>query len=857
MFITKATMAIAKGSSCRYWYAMSYKQSVRSMRVFIALAWIMGSSSGCSSEQNPVEPIALNTTDPSESLPEAIVGSTQTFSLRPQLVPTNGETKIWKETIAFDDASFIKPHFSEFDLQDGDELIVKSATGRVIETLTARGPKSRGVFWGLSAFGNVLDLEFHYRHAYVQAPFEIDRVVTGNGAIGGRTRTFAPKTICGASDFENVACYQSDSGTWANVRASVGIMDVGGNPDGDALYCSGTNVSPSNLVLTNAHCLNTQSQCDDAEFVFQYYRTDCENANSPTSEWASFRCDELLKTSPFSSCTPTANTLDFSLFSVIGDPSAQFGSATIDPTPPVSGQGIYMVQHPSGRPHEITHGGGSDFVVSGLGLQYQGTLDTEPGSSGSPIFDAVTHKMIGLHHCGGCANEGMRMTDIYPLIAEYLGPSIGLSLNSSPLDLCVGDTTASTTVDVRFLNGLVGPVSLALANVPADLRVSLSTTTLNTSGEVVVDVEAPSNLSAGSYDWTLIASAPDTDDRAFAMHLDAVGGATAPDVVLDAPIDGAKVDAASLSLAVAPYAKATSYLFEVASDEAFESIVFSKTSITNEVSVDEGLRMGGTYYWRASVLTACGTKASAVRHFQINAVLSKTNEALSGAKDSFVVFSVEIPSNATRLRFEMSGGTGDADLYVRAGAEPTKSLYDCRPYSSGNSELCTFTTPSSTQYFIGLNGFREYSGTNVTTSYSVPVLDYDAPIITSLLAGTTQRFFVPAITIEKTLMVETTGDNGNLDLYVSKDAYVERDNAHCAAVGNDGVENRCTINGPQQNAELNVLVVANEDSENVQLRATTCSLSSSARSVGSSAGLGWLVVVVGLVGIRRRRTGSR
>ena len=28
----------------------------------------------------------------------------------------------------------------------------------------------------------------------------------------------------------------------------------------------------------------------------------------------------------------------------------------------------------------------------------------------------------------------------------------------------------------------------------------------------------------------------------------------------------------------------------------------------------------------------------------------------------------------------MSGGTGDADLYVRAGSKPTTSTYDCRPY---------------------------------------------------------------------------------------------------------------------------------------------------------------------------------
>ena len=36
-------------------------------------------------------------------------------------------------------------------------------------------------------------------------------------------------------------------------------------------------------------------------------------------------------------------------------------------------------------------------------------------------------------------------------------------------------------------------------------------------------------------------------------------------------------------------------------------------------------------------------------------------------------------------------GTGDADLYVKRGAAPTTSSYDCRPYKSGSAETCTVT----------------------------------------------------------------------------------------------------------------------------------------------------------------------
>ncbi|EAR08651.1 M20/M25/M40 family metallo-hydrolase [Reinekea blandensis] len=40
-------------------------------------------------------------------------------------------------------------------------------------------------------------------------------------------------------------------------------------------------------------------------------------------------------------------------------------------------------------------------------------------------------------------------------------------------------------------------------------------------------------------------------------------------------------------------------------------------------------------------------------------------------------------------------GTNDADLYVRVGAEPTTSAYDCRPYQNGSAEQCSVTIGNS------------------------------------------------------------------------------------------------------------------------------------------------------------------
>ena len=57
-------------------------------------------------------------------------------------------------------------------------------------------------------------------------------------------------------------------------------------------------------------------------------------------------------------------------------------------------------------------------------------------------------------------------------------------------------------------------------------------------------------------------------------------------------------------------------------------------------------------------------------------------------------FALDVAEGVEELRFEMSGGTGDADLYVRRGAVPTTSSWDYRPYRWGNDESVTIASPA-------------------------------------------------------------------------------------------------------------------------------------------------------------------
>ena len=83
-------------------------------------------------------------------------------------------------------------------------------------------------------------------------------------------------------------------------------------------------------------------------------------------------------------------------------------------------------------------------------------------------------------------------------------------------------------------------------------------------------------------------------------------------------------------------------------------------------------------------------------------------------------WTMAVPAGATNLVFTMSGGTGDADMYVKFGAAPTTSSYDCRPYVSGNAETCTMSPVQAGTYYVMVNAYAAYSGVTLKGSYTAP-----------------------------------------------------------------------------------------------------------------------------------------
>jgi hypothetical protein len=52
-------------------------------------------------------------------------------------------------------------------------------------------------------------------------------------------------------------------------------------------------------------------------------------------------------------------------------------------------------------------------------------------------------------------------------------------------------------------------------------------------------------------------------------------------------------------------------------------------------------------------------------------------------------------------------GTGDADIYVREGSQPTSSSHDCRPYKSSSNEECMLEGPG--EFYVSVHGYLSSS----------------------------------------------------------------------------------------------------------------------------------------------------
>lgn len=95
----------------------------------------------------------------------------------------------------------------------------------------------------------------------------------------------------------------------------------------------------------------------------------------------------------------------------------------------------------------------------------------------------------------------------------------------------------------------------------------------------------------------------------------------------------------------------------------------------------------------------------------------ETVAGLGAAQNEGFTYKVVLPAGATDLDVRITGGSGDADLYVRAGEAPTLTEYDCRPWLNGNTEQCFTANPTAGSHYISVIAYSSFSNVSLNVSW--------------------------------------------------------------------------------------------------------------------------------------------
>ena len=313
-------------------------------------------------------------------------------------------SRIWRIKIKSEDAFSINLIFNEYHLPKGAELFAYSENFEmVLGAFTSFNNKDYGGMAISPIEGDVIFLEYYEPNSSdFRGQLNISHVVHGyKDVFFKENRDYGDSGSCN----NNVNCPEGD--LWeSEIRAAAMILSSNGSR-----LCSGSMINNvrqdlTPYFLTANHCI--YGNTDSWIIMFNYESPGCSNENGPTN-----------MTVQGTTILASGSGSDFALFELSETPPESYeihysGWSAVDvaPVQPVA------IHHPSGDIKKISfdyENGISDGWSGNDGSHWRvadwedGT--TEPGSSGSPLYDA-DHRIVGQLH-GGEASCSYNVNDYY------------------------------------------------------------------------------------------------------------------------------------------------------------------------------------------------------------------------------------------------------------------------------------------------------------------------------------------------------------------------------------------------------------------------------------------------------------
>lgn len=202
-----------------------------------------------------------------------------------------------------------------------------------------------------------------------------------------RLGRFPDESRIGSLNIEPITTYGPDS-IFLKLGHAVGRLDIltrEGNQNCTAFLVS------DDLIMTNHHCVPGRDRPPDqiwqVDFVTGYIMDYVEKGT------------RVFKVDPRP--VETNAELDYSLLRIIDDlPGKTFGTLDLSADSPSSKTPLWIIGHPLGQAQTISR---EKCAVASQGFggnRLRHTCDTLEGNSGSPVFDAATHRVVALHASG-------------------------------------------------------------------------------------------------------------------------------------------------------------------------------------------------------------------------------------------------------------------------------------------------------------------------------------------------------------------------------------------------------------------------------------------------------------------------
>ncbi|MFC0155254.1 S8 family peptidase [Xanthomonas dyei] len=117
----------------------------------------------------------------------------------------------------------------------------------------------------------------------------------------------------------------------------------------------------------------------------------------------------------------------------------------------------------------------------------------------------------------------------------------------------------------------------------------------------------------------------------------------------------------------------------------------------------------------AGLVNADGAVAAVIASTTLARNAARTG--LSAAQSDVLYYQIDVPAGTRALKVALNGGSGNADLSLRAAALPTDTAYTCRSLLPGNADSCTLNAPVAGTYYVRLKATLAFSGVSVTAAY--------------------------------------------------------------------------------------------------------------------------------------------